>query len=75
MLFLVCGIAVLSSVASLKDLYFLALFPMDGAWPGGEANKIAAEIALEHVNSMDTILEGYKLNMIWNDTKVGSHSQ
>ncbi|XP_071114631.1 gamma-aminobutyric acid type B receptor subunit 1-like [Haliotis cracherodii] len=62
-----------SSVAGVKDLYILGLFPMDGpSWPGGRAIKAAADIALEHVNAMDNMLEGYDLTFIWNNTRCNT---
>ena len=58
---------------SVVDLYLLGLWPMQGGWPGGVGILPAALMALDHVNADPTILPGYRLNMIWNDTQVGNY--
>ena len=55
----------------IQDIYVLGMWPMEGPWSGGQGLIPAALMALEHVNSDPTILPGYRLNMIWNDSKVG----
>ena len=50
-----------------------ALFPKTGWWPGGRALHIAAQMALEDVNARPDVLPGYRLDMVWNDTEVGTH--
>ncbi|XP_041352643.1 gamma-aminobutyric acid type B receptor subunit 1-like isoform X2 [Gigantopelta aegis] len=58
--------------AALKDLYILGLFPMEGEWNVGLGTQPAAELALEYVNNDVAVLPGYRLNMIWNNTKCNA---
>ncbi|XP_048240319.1 gamma-aminobutyric acid type B receptor subunit 1-like [Haliotis rufescens] len=51
------------------DLYILGLFPFEGAWPGGVALLNAVQIGLEQINEREDVLPGYKLNLIWNNSK------
>ncbi len=60
----------LPQVSNLTDLYLMGLWPMQGPWPGGIGILPASLMALEHINANPNILPGYRLNMIWNDTKV-----
>ena len=43
---------------------------MDGSWSGGLGIKPAVDIAISYVNRDPRFLPGYRLVMIWNDTKV-----
>ena len=43
---------------------------MQGEWRDGLAVKPAAEITIDYVNRDPSILPGYRLVMIGNDTKV-----
>ncbi|XP_042202554.1 gamma-aminobutyric acid type B receptor subunit 1-like [Callorhinchus milii] len=51
-----------------RRLYIGALFPMKGAWPGGQACLPAASMALRHVNNRQDILPGYQLQLIHHDS-------
>ena len=52
------------------DIYILGLFPMDGHFPAGIDVKPGVEIALDSVNRNPNILPGYRLNMMWNNSRV-----
>ncbi len=54
----------------VKDIYIMGLFPMEGMWSGGESMMIAAQMGMDHVNQRTDILPGYKLNLVWDCTKV-----
>ena len=70
---LIWAAQVLTVKAELKDINVMGLFPMTGEnWPGGGACLPAVEMALRQVNARDDILKGYRLNLIWGDTKVSS---
>lgn len=58
--------------ADLIDLHLMGLFPMEGAWSGGEALKPAVQMGLDHINARDDILPGYRLKLVWEDTKVSN---
>ena len=60
-----------SKSKELKDLYLMGLFPMTGPWPAGGALLPAALMAVDHINADPNILQGYRLNLLWNDTQVG----
>ncbi len=60
----------LHTSAEIKDLYLLGLFPITGAWTGGYAILPAALMAVDHINADPNILQGYRLNLLWNDTQV-----
>lgn len=64
-------LSTLGVVAGVNDLYLLGLFPLEGAWRGGAGQVVAVDMALAEVNAREDILPGYKLNLIWNNTKVG----
>uniref|UniRef100_A0A8C4ND84 Gamma-aminobutyric acid (GABA) B receptor, 1b n=1 Tax=Eptatretus burgeri TaxID=7764 RepID=A0A8C4ND84_EPTBU len=51
-------------------LYIGGLFPMSGGWPGGQVCLPAVEMALEDVNKRPDILQGYKLVLENNDSKL-----
>ena len=51
-------------------LYIGGLFPMSGGWPGGQVCLPAVEMALADVNKRLDILQGYKLVLENNDSKV-----
>ena len=53
-----------------KDLYLIGLLPFEGAWNGGEAVLAAIELALDQVNGRPDVLPGYRINFLWNNTKV-----
>ncbi len=65
-----CDEVTTNGTGNLTDLYFLGLWPMDGPWAGGLGLLPAAFLALQHVNADPSVLPGYRLNMIWNDTQV-----
>ncbi|XP_070534990.1 gamma-aminobutyric acid type B receptor subunit 2-like [Ptychodera flava] len=49
------------TVQSENELHLLGLFPMTGSWPGGQGQRPAIEIGIQHVNSDPTILPNYTL--------------
>lgn len=54
-----------------KQLYLMGLLPFTGnEWPAGKTLHAAMTIALEEINSMESVLEGYHLNLLTADTKV-----
>ena len=54
-----------------KQLNLMGLLPMTGnLFRGGKACLLAANLALRHVNARDDVLDEFKLNLIWRDTKV-----
>ena len=55
---------------NITDLYLLGLWAMTGPWPGGYGILPAALMAMEHINKDPSMLPGYRLNMIWNDSAV-----
>ena len=55
---------------SVQDIYVLGLFPMDGIYGGGQAIKVASEITIKYVNRDPNILPGYRLKLVFDDTKV-----
>ncbi|KAG5843170.1 hypothetical protein ANANG_G00185650 [Anguilla anguilla] len=52
-----------------KKLYIGALFPMSGGWPGGQACRPSAQMALDLVNNRTDILPDYELELIYYDSK------
>ena len=69
--YLTCTVTVCSVVSERKDLNILGLLPINGnLFRGGNACLIGANMALRHVNARDDILPSYKLNLIYEDTKV-----
>ncbi|KAL5007052.1 hypothetical protein ScPMuIL_015858 [Solemya velum] len=53
-----------------KDLNIMGLLPMTGTiWPGGNSCLPAVEMAIEDVHATDGLLDDYRLNYIWLDTK------
>ncbi|KAG9333507.1 hypothetical protein JZ751_011434 [Albula glossodonta] len=53
-----------------KKLYIGALFPMSGGWPGGQACRPSAQMALDLVNNRTDILPDYELELIYYDSKL-----
>ena len=60
-----------SAVPNSTKIYLLGLFPMSGSWPGGQAVRPAAELAIQDINDNPEILPGYELVLISKDTQVG----
>jgi len=59
--------------ASVVDLHLGGIFPMTaagGGWAGGQACQPAAEWALRDVNADPTLLPGYRLKLMWNNSEV-----
>ena len=56
----------------LKTIYIGGLFPMNGTtgWVGGQGCLPAAMMALQDVNNDRTILDGYYLDLKWNNSQV-----
>lgn len=56
-----------------KELHIGGVFPMEagsGGWPGGQACLPAVEMALEDINSDETILPNYALKLHHHNSKV-----
>ena len=54
-----------------KVLNLMGFLPMTGdVLPCGGACLPALEMAVSHINARDDILPGYRLNLVWEDTKV-----
>ncbi|KAL7645032.1 UNVERIFIED_CONTAM: hypothetical protein RMT77_003402 [Armadillidium vulgare] len=53
-----------------KILHIGGIFPINGSvgWQGGQACQPAAILALDDVNRQPNLLEGYRLNLVWNDS-------
>ncbi|XP_014679855.1 PREDICTED: gamma-aminobutyric acid type B receptor subunit 1-like [Priapulus caudatus] len=51
------------------DLHIAGLFPMEGAWPGGQTLVPATELALSMINNRSDILPGYRLVIHWINDK------
>ncbi|XP_078721635.1 gamma-aminobutyric acid type B receptor subunit 1-like isoform X7 [Lampetra fluviatilis] len=54
--------------AAKQALYIGGLFPMSGSWPGGQACKPAAMMALDDVNRKRDLLPDYELKLIETDS-------
>lgn len=56
----------------LKTIYIGGLFPMNGStgWVGGQGCLPAAMMALQDVNNDRNILDGYYLDIKWNNSQV-----
>ena len=67
----VCNLVVLTISASGKTpLYILGLYPMTGAWDGGASFVPATQLALEHINTNQSLLPDFELILISRDTGV-----
>ena len=54
-----------------NDLNIMGFFPMTGeVFRGGKACLLGSNMALQHINQRDDILHGYRLNLIWRDSKA-----
>ena len=53
-----------------QNLYIGGIFPMEGAWAGGQGCRPAVDMALEDVNKRKDILPMFSLQMVANDSKV-----
>ena len=49
------------AIVKKKPLYLLGLHPFTGAWPGGNTIEVAVEMALDHINANNSILQDYEL--------------
>jgi len=61
-----------STSETVKDIWLIGLFPLQGSWPGGLGQLPAVQIGLEDVNADPNILPGYRLRMTMDDTEVSS---
>ena len=57
---------------AVKTLYIGGLFPMTSSTvaSAGKALLPASELAIDMVNNRSDVLPGYRLQLVWNDTKV-----
>ena len=63
------------NVAEQKDLNIMGFLPMTGTmFRGGPACLLATNMAIDHVNEREDILEGFRLNLVWRDSKVSIHN-
>ena len=51
-------------------IHILGLYPMSGAWAGGEALLPATRLALKHINENESILSDFELIVDVGDTMV-----
>ena len=57
--------------AEKKDLNIMGFLPMTGKmFRGGPACLLATNMAIDHVNKRDDILEEFLLKLVWRDSKV-----
>jgi len=59
-----------NSSTTVKDIWLIGLFPLQGSWPGGLGQLPAVQMGIEDVNADPNILFGYRLRMTMDDTEV-----
>lgn len=64
--------AVFNFSSSLVPIFIGGFFPQRNEQWDGSSILPAVQLAIEEVNKNSSVLPGYELKMIWNDTKVGS---
>ena len=68
------GLSLMSGfrVEAAQNVYFAGFFPMTGENKEDISGGImpAINLAIRHINDSPDILPNYKLDMLWNDTKV-----
>lgn len=72
LLYFAVNLSLVFSARSLKTLYIGGLFPMTGpsaAYAGEELLRVS-KLAINMVNSRSDVLPDYRLQLVWNDTKV-----
>ena len=69
---LACIVANPSLVYAVKTLYIGGLFPITGSSvaSAGKSLLSISELAIGMVNNRSDLLPGYRLQLLWNDTKV-----
>ena len=69
---LVCSALTRGTLAQQpRDLHLLGLMPFGGSrWQAGRAMMLAINMALEQINNRTDVLDGYRLHLIWKDTRV-----
>ena len=72
LLYLAANLSLVCSVRSPKTLYIGGLFPMTGssAAYAGEGLLRVSKLAINMVNNRSDVLPDYRLQLVWNDTKV-----
>lgn len=53
-----------------QTVYIGGMFPMSGAWAGGQGCRPAVDMALESVNSRSDLFPTFNLEMISKDSQV-----
>ena len=66
----VCSLCESASSNNNTKLYLLGLFPMTGAWAGGEALLLASQLAVRDINANRHVLPGFELVLLPKDTAV-----
>jgi hypothetical protein len=62
---------IVNTTEELKTLNAVAFLSQTGTiWPGGWACQAAMQMALDHIEDREDILDGYTINMTWTDTQV-----
>lgn len=56
--------------SNVTKLHLLGLFPITGAWAGGQAMSFATQLALQDINDNPGILSGYEVVVIPKDSAV-----
>ncbi|XP_071790355.1 gamma-aminobutyric acid type B receptor subunit 1-like [Asterias amurensis] len=64
----VCSSCESASSNNKTKLYLLGLFPMTGAWAGGEALLLASQLAVRDINANRGVLPGFELVLLPKDT-------
>ncbi len=62
--------AVFGSYATRQTVHIGGIFPMSGAWAGGQGCRPAVDMALESVNNRSDLFPTFDLQMISNDSQV-----
>ena len=58
-----------SSSGGKTPLFLAAFFPFGGGWDGSGVIP-AVEMAFDHINGREDVLQDYELKMVWKDTQV-----
>lgn len=57
---------------SLIEIPILSPVPVTGGWDGGATMRVAAEMAMDIINSQQILLPGYRLNTSWFDDECNA---
>lgn len=64
-----------STTSSRRHVYVAGFFPLSGVTEGAVGRGVlpAVKLAREHINKNSSVLKGYQLEILWNDTAVRVH--